>query len=496
MVAVIEGADSAVYGFGKAGALAPDGMTVYEIGSITKTFTGLLLAQAVKSGAARLDQPVAQLLSGYTIPDYKGQPITLLDLATQSSGLPRLPDNMWPKQMDNPYADYTAANLKAFRAGHRLARQPGSVYTYSNLGFGLLGQALSEQARKPYGDLVRDQIATPLGMGSTAVALSPSMRTRLAPGHSAAGNAVANWDMDAMAGAGSLRSDAQDMIRYLKAMMTAGPDTAYALARQPQRPAGGKGTQIGLAWQTNAVRNTPVVSHSGMTGGYASFAGFTADGKRGVVVLANTASSVDGIALAALVPGAKPEPKQAVLAPEVLAGYAGRYELKPGFILAVRPSAHGLLIQATGQSALPAFASARDEFFVRAIDAPLNFQRDASGAVESLILYQNGQVLPGKKLAAETHTAIKLDPSMLDQYRGNYMLEVGVATAVTVDAGQLYGQAAGQERFPLSASAMDEFFYDQEGIQVSFKRDAAGKVRQLVVRQAGRDIKGDLQPPN
>jgi D-alanyl-D-alanine-carboxypeptidase/D-alanyl-D-alanine-endopeptidase len=497
VIGVLDGADSAVYGFGKAGAPGPDGQTVYEIGSITKTFTGLLLAQAVKSGAARLDQPVAQLLPGYAVPAYKGQPITLLDLATQTSGLPRMPDNMRPVRMDNPYADYTAEGLKTFLAGHQLARQPGSVYEYSNLGVGLLGQALSEQAKKPYGDLIRDRIAIPLGMESTAVALSPSMRARLAPGHDAEGRAVANWDMDALAGAGAVRSDAHDMIRYLQAMMSAGPDTAYALAREPQRPFNQQGGRIALAWHTNLVRNTPVIWHNGMTGGYASFAGFTADGQRGVVVLTNSAVSVDNIALAALVPGAKPEPKQVVLAPEVLAGYAGRYQLAPGFILTVRPSPRGLLIQATGQGVLPAFASARDEFFVRAIDAPLIFKRDASGAVESLVLHQNGRDSPGKKLAAEAHAAIHLDSSTLDQYRGSYRLEagMGIPVAVTVESGRLYGQAAGQERFLLSAMAVDEFFYDPDGIQVSFKRDAAGKVRQLMLRQDGHDIKGELQPP-
>lgn len=497
VIGVIDGADSAVYGFGKAGAPGPDGQTVFEIGSVTKTFTGLLLAQTVKSGAARLDQPVAQLLPGYVVPDYQGQPITLLDLATQTSGLPRMPDNMRPVQVDNPYADYRAADLKAFIGGHQLRRQPGSVYEYSNLGVGLLGQALSEQASKPYGDLVRDRIAVPLGMDSTAVALSPSMRARLAPGHDAQGHAVANWDMDALAGAGALRSDAHDMIRYLRAMMSAGPESAYALARAPQRPFDKQGGRIGLAWHTNLVRNTPVVWHNGMTGGYASYVGFTADGQRGVVVLTNSAVSVDRLALAALVPGAKPEPKEVALAPEVLAGYAGRYQLAPNFILTVKPSARGLLIQATGQSVLPAYASARDEFFVRAIDAPLVFKRDAFGAVESLVLHQNGRAMPAKKLAAEAHAAIHLDAAALEQYRGRYRLEaeLGLMVAVTVDAGQLYGQAAGQEHFLLSAMAVDEFFYDPDGILVSFKRDPAGKVRYLMLHQDGHDIKGELQPP-
>lgn len=495
VVGVIDGGDSAVYGFAKAGTPLPDAQTVYEIGSISKTFTGLLLAQAVKSGAVRLNQPVAQLLPGHTVPEYKGQPISLLDLATQTSGLPRMPNNFQPARMDNPYADYTAAELKAFLGKYQLEREPGKVYGYSNLGFGILGYALSQHANKPYGDLLRERIAAPLGMDSTAVVLTPSMQARLAPGHNAAGSVVSNWDMDAMAGAGGIRSDARDMLRYLQAMMDATPDSAYTLARQPQRLIVDKGPQIGLAWQLPLVRGTPVIWHNGMTGGYASFAGYTADGKRGVVVLTNSAVSVDKVGMAALVFGAEPEPQQVALAPEVLAAYAGRYQLAPGFVLTVRPSAYGLITQATGQGALPAYASGRDEFFLRSVDAQLSFKRDASGAVESVVLHQNGRDMPAPRLPLEAHAAIKVDPATLEQYRGNYMLAMGVAVAVTLDGGQLYGQAAGQERFPLLASAPDEFFHDSDGIRVSFKRDAVGKVRQLVVHQDGRDIKGELQAP-
>lgn len=495
VVGVIEGADSAVYGFGKAGERMPDAQSVYEIGSITKTFTGVLLGQAVKSGTARLDQPVAQLLPAYQVPEFKGTPITLLDLATQTSGLPRMPDNIRPARADNPYADYTAVELKAFLAKHQMARQPGTLYEYSNLGTGLLGHALSELAKKSYGDLIRDQIAVPLGMNSTSVALSPSMRARLMPGHSALGQPVANWDMAVLAGAGALRSNAQDMVRYVQAMMSAGPDSAYALARQVQRPTDGKkGGQIGLFWHISTVRGTPVVWHNGMTGGYASFAGFTGDGMRGVVVLTSSAVSLDNVAMASLVPGAKEEPKQLVLAPELLAEYAGRYLLQPGVILTVKLAPFGLTMQVAGQNKVPAYASARDEFFARANDSRFSFKRASSGGVESVEGQQNGRVVSAKKLGPRM--PIVLDAATLEHYRGNYMLSVGGALAITVDGGQLYAQAMGQAPFPLSATQKDEFYYEAADIEISFKRNADGKVRQLVLRQEGRDVKGELLTTN
>lgn len=406
VVGVIDAADSAIYSFGKAGSRLPDGQSVYEIGSVTKTFTGLLLGQAVKAGKARLDQPVADLLPGYVIPAYLDTPITLLDLATQTSGLPRMPDNIRPARPDDPYADYTAAELKAFLEKHQMARKPGTRYEYSNLGTGLLGYALSRQENKSFGDLVRDRIAVPLGMSSTSVTLSPAMRARLMPGHTALGEATANWEMDVLAGSGALRSNAHDMVRYVQAMMAAAPNTANGLARQAQRSTDGKkGEYIGLFWHLSTVRGTPVVWHNGMTGGYASFAGFTEDGKRGVVVLTNSAVSLDNVAMAALVPGAKEEPKQLALEPAVLEEYAGRYLLKPGVVLTVGSAPFGLTIQVSGQNKVPAFAIARDEFFARSNNATFIFKRAGSGAVESLEGRQNGKVMSARKLTPDADVA-------------------------------------------------------------------------------------------
>src|SRR5204862_7795160 len=131
---------------------------VYEIGSVTKTFTALLLAEAVQRGEVTLDLPVQRLLPDFTIPKSGDRAITLLDLATQSSALPRLPDNLFPKNPANPYADYTTDDLKQFLAHYKLPRVPGASYEYSNLGVGLLGIALARHAGLPYEELVRKRI--------------------------------------------------------------------------------------------------------------------------------------------------------------------------------------------------------------------------------------------------------------------------------------------------------------------------------------------------
>ena len=409
VIAVIDGKDSAVYGFGRArpgDAGVPDADTVYEIGSVTKTMTGLLLADAVVAGKARLEQPVAELLPGYAIPALAGQPITLGQLATQFSGLPRLPANLAPADMANPYAGYGEAQLRSFLAGHTLTRAPGAAYEYSNLAYGLLGTALATQANMSYEELLQARIFRPLGMVSTFTAGTPALRTRLAPGHLADGKPAANWDFQAIAGAGAVRSSARDMIAYMQSYMLA-TSPAQQLAVRPQRVLAGEGDgdgvkKIGLAWMLDQVKGQPFAWHNGQTGGYASFAGYTLDGKRGVVVLSSTARDVDALGVGVLLPGSlpppnAPAPKEIAIAPAELAQYAGQYALAPTFILSVRQGPDGLLVGATGQPEVPVYASAKDSFFYKVVEAQLVFQRDAQGVITGLVLHQNGQALPGKR---------------------------------------------------------------------------------------------------
>jgi D-alanyl-D-alanine-carboxypeptidase/D-alanyl-D-alanine-endopeptidase len=297
-VGIIQRDRTAVFGFGRTatgGETVPDGKTVFEIGSVTKVFTGLLLAEMVEDGSVRLDQPVAELLpSGVTVPQRDGRPITLLDLATHSSGLPRLPANLLPQiaeNPDNPYASYTVDDLVAFLAGCELADRPGEKFVYSNLGTGLLGHALACRAGTGYEELVVERICKPLGMRDTRTALSGPMRRRLAQGHNAAGKPVANWDIPTLAGAGALRSTADDLLRFVAANLA--PDdtplaAAIRLAHVPRRDIDTPKGKIALAWHIRTPDR--VYWHNGQTGGYHSFVGFRKGRRAGVVVLANSAA--------------------------------------------------------------------------------------------------------------------------------------------------------------------------------------------------------------
>src|SRR5450755_4071616 len=191
-----------VTGYGKVALDSdrkPDGDTVFEIGSITKVFTSLLLADMVERGEVKLDDPVSKFLPPtVTVPSRNGRQITLLDLSMQISGLPRLPDNMKPADAANPYADYDAAKLYEFLSRYKLTRDIGEKYEYSNLGVGLLGHALALKAGLSYEQLVRRRVLEPLGMTSTSVTLSDSQKKRLATGYDSALSPVKNWDLDAL----------------------------------------------------------------------------------------------------------------------------------------------------------------------------------------------------------------------------------------------------------------------------------------------------------
>ena len=204
--------------WGQQGSPVIDNQSVFEIGSVTKVFTATLLADMVLKGEVSLDDPVQDYLPpGVTVPTRSGKPITLGLLAEQRSGLPRLPDNIKPADLSNPYADYSVQQLYDFLSSYNLTRDPGAAFEYSNLGVGLLGHALALRAGVPYEVLIRRRVLEPLGMTHTGVTLSPWMEGHLIAGHDERGDEVPLWDLPTLAGAGALRSTAADLLLFLAA---------------------------------------------------------------------------------------------------------------------------------------------------------------------------------------------------------------------------------------------------------------------------------------
>ena len=389
-----------------AGVQPFDGNTVFEIGSITKTFTASILADMVKKGELTLDDPVVKFLpAGTVIPERDGRQISLLDLATQSSGLPGMPDNFKPKDNTNPYADYTVGQMYEFLGRYKLPRGIGEKYEYSNLGVGLLGHALALRAGRDYESVVIARVLRPLGMKDTRITLSPSMQRRLAPGHGPDGSAAHNWDLPTLAGAGALRSTVNDMLTYVRAnadSMSKPLGATLALAHGARRPVSSV-MAIGLAWhRLKTPAGNTLVWHNGGTGGYRTFAGYDEVTGQGIVVLSNTSQSVDDIGfhlLDASVPLA-PLPrvrKEVALSAEALDKYLGTFQLAPTFALTITRDGAQLFAQATDQPRFALFAESDGEFFLKVVDAQVTFTKDASGVVTGLVLHQNGANMPGKK---------------------------------------------------------------------------------------------------
>jgi len=266
--------------------------SIFEIGSISKTFTALMLAEMVAQHKVKLDEPVRELLPPGTVAKPAGAEITLLDLATQQSGLPRMPDNFHPVDPQDPYADYLPATLYEFVAKHGVGKPGAARFNYSNLGLGLLGQALANRAGMAYPELLRSQVTGPLELKDTVVNLSPEQEKRFTPGYSAQHQRTHAWHLDALAGAGAIRSTASDMLTYLEAQLH--PDevrhaetlASAIVASHELRADAMPGTKIGLAWFFETA--TGRFWHNGATGGYSSYAVFNPKEDYAVVVLFNT----------------------------------------------------------------------------------------------------------------------------------------------------------------------------------------------------------------
>ena len=409
-LAYVYGEEEGFYNYGKTSM--PDGAdvdehTVYEIGSISKVFTCILLADEVLKGQLSLEDPVAKFLPEHVrMPQRDGKEITLKDLATHTSGLPRMPDNLQPADESNPFADYSFTQLYAFISSYELPRAIGAQYEYSNLGMGLLGHVLELHTGKSYESLVIERIARPLGMSSTAIGLTQDMKSRLAKGHNMQLEEVSNWDIISLAGAGGIRSTSSDMLKFIKANMSTA-DTplhkAMQLSHEIAYAQEDTEFQLGLGW--HYTNNNTIVWHNGGTGGYKAFAGFVKNGNKGVVVLTNSTSGVDELGVKVLDDALNLElPKKVVfpdvveVSEDVLEAYVGVYEVSPQFKITITRAGQQLFLQATGQSKLELFASAQSEFFLKVVEASISFNTDENDKVNAMTLHQGGQHVPATKV--------------------------------------------------------------------------------------------------
>ena len=524
VIGIIDGETTEYYSFGNTSVksgIPVNEHTVFEIGSITKVFTTTLLADEVLKGHMALTDPASKYLpKSVTLPTRNGKEITLNDLATHTSALPRMPDNFNPKDPLNPYVDYTPEMMYAFLNQLELTRDIGEKYEYSNLGMGLLGHILELHTGKPYETLIKERITTPCGMPNTALKLSDNMRNHLAYGHSE-GVQVSNWDFDVIAAAGGIRSTAVDMISFLKANLEISKtpiNPAMQLSHQEAYVSMDSTFNIGLGWHYENKGN--VVWHNGRTGGYTSFTGFVEGSKKGVIVLSNAAENMNALGfhlLGSPTPLVNPQPaittimKKDIEANNVDSAVKLYFQMKKEAIDIYRfeetdlnrlgyeyLSAHKNLI------AIRLFQLTANEFPTssNAFDSLGEAYLKQGDSAMAIANYKKSLELnPANQHAKDVLKSLNFDVSkivsdvqvseaVLDTYLGVYQLAPGFNITVTRDGTQLLAQATGQSQFKLYPSAVHKFYLKVVDAQVTFNVSPEGVVNGLTLHQNGQNMPG------
>lgn len=420
VVGVLEPSGRRVVAGGTGVGAAFDGDTLFEIGSISKVFTGLILADMVNKGEVSLDDPAAKYLpAGHRMPERSAdRPITLRDLSTHRSGLPRMAEDVDPiDSPDGPFAHYTEAKMLAFLDRYRLTRDVGVQWEYSNLGVGLLGYLLGRAAGFDYATLLRERITGPLGLKDTLIALPPSHASRLAPAFDMYMRPTAPWTLGVHEAAGGIRSSTADMLKFAAAVLDPNSPIAPAMktALAARVPGANARTEQALGWVViHPEPGREILIHDGGTGGYRSVIALEPSKGRASVTLVNSAvePSAADIGMRVLlgspmgatppVPPAPPPPvaRTAVTLPAAeLERVVGRYQF-PGFVVAVTLETG--TVRAANETARapssPIFPEAPLSFFWRIVDAQIRFTTDAAGKVTGAELSQGGQTFAGTRI--------------------------------------------------------------------------------------------------
>lgn len=369
-----------------------DKSTLYEIGSITKTYTGLLMAKYTGEGKLKPDFPADTLLpDSIRLRDDKGNPIRLAHLATHTSGLPRLPDNLDLSSLDNPYRDYTRKELFDYLRHYR-PTGIGKRYLYSNLGVGLLGELLAISQDSDYGKLLQKEVLAPLKLGHTYLKVPEKQAGNFATGYMG-NHPVGHWDFKAFAGAGGLRASITDLLAYGR---------SYLDPENPLKKAAGismkphytdkNDRKYGLGWHFS----DSVAFHSGGTGGFRSFIAIDPGKERVVAIVVNSGSNpVDDIGFHLTDPEKHKllrTPKTVDITPEKLQNYAGSYQ-NNGLGLRIRftvkdDTLYGGL---PGQQEQCVYYYGKHSFFYKTALARVIFEADENDTIVGLTLHQNGR---------------------------------------------------------------------------------------------------------
>lgn len=374
--------------------------TLYELGSISKVFTSLLLADAVVRGEIDLNADASiDNSAGIRFPSRAGKQITWIDLSTHRSGLPRLPENLAPTSESDPYREYDSKQAAAFLRQFTLPRLPGAEQEYSNFAVSVLGYLVAQNSGTTYQQLLQSRIAQPLGMTDCTVTLTSDQRKRMATLHDEAGSTTAPWTFADMPGAGGIRATMRDMMRFAKAQLYPPKNTtgqAIELAWKQHSEADDSGSAMGLGWSIAGDEQTRW--HNGQTGGSTSAIFINRKLKSAVIVLSNTSTftGIDELAATLIRRAAgintriEPDEPDDGIDAKHRSRLVGRYQLAPNFVFDVRDVNGRMMVGITNQPTQEVFPDSPTRWSYRSVDATLEFKLSNAGPARSLILHQNG----------------------------------------------------------------------------------------------------------
>jgi CubicO group peptidase (beta-lactamase class C family) len=499
-----------------------DEHSIFEIGSISKTFTGIILADKVLKGEMKLDDPLQKYLpEGITAPTRNGEAIKLVNMSNHTSSLPRLPNNFAPANPANPYADYSEEQLYDFLNGYELTRDIGSQYEYSNYAVGLLGYVMAAQSKMTYEELMVKVIAKPLKMKNTRIVLTSKMKKNLAIAHSN-GIEVENWDLPTLAGAGAIRSSTVDMIKYIAANMGSKKSKllpAMQLSHKNTRKEG-FAPIVGLGWHVQMNEDQEIVWHNGGTGGYRTFSGFIKGGNKGVVVMTNSDVSVDDIGLHLLNPESplreiKPsisgKLRDAIDSKGIEEGVKIYWQLKEEratefnfaeeelnnlgyYYLGKEEVDKAIAVLKLNVKAFPDAFNTYDSLG-EAYKTKGDKEKAITNYKKSVELNpgNEGGILMLKELGVDTENLVKevvVDEKIMESYVGKYELVPGFILTVTKDGKQMEAQATGQPKFPIFPKSDNVFYLKVVVAQLTFNTDEEGVVKSVTLLQDGQEIEG------
>ena len=469
----------------------------FRIGSVTKQFTAAAILLLEERGQLKLDDPVAKF-----IPDAPEawKQVTLFHLLTHTSGIPSFTDE--PEYLTWKLSPESPAQTIAHIRGKPLEFAPGERHKYSNSGYVLLGWIVEKVSGQSYEAFLRENIFTPLGMTNSGydsnTAIIPGRASGYVPGPGGLTNAPYT-DMHVPHGAGALYSTTGDLLRWTQGLY--GGKLLKPASLEKMTTPYKDDYALGLVVHT--VNGRKVIEHGGGIEGFNAQVAYYPESKTTVVVLAN----VNGSAfvelsgkLAAIVFGEAvklaSERKEAEVPSSTFQRYVGVYRLNPKITITMRFANGSLTTQLTGQAALPVFPESETKFFLKVVDAQLEFFSDEKGRVTHLNLYQGGRTQQADRISDTVveRKAITVPAATLAPYAGSYELAPSFSLTITLEGDQLLSQATGQGKFPLFAESETAFFLKVVDAQIEFVKDEKGTVTHLILHQGGRDMKGQRKP--